>query len=92
VEHCAWLVWRLSEKDARMHVRSQRFTLELPEEGDVYDLLKFLALVEPMITAGPPDELEEPSDATNLQILFSTGAEPVGWPAAQTITPWNVPS
>jgi uncharacterized protein (DUF58 family) len=79
LEQCAWFVWRLSERDARMHLRSQRFTLALPEEGDVYDLLKFLALVEPIITAGLAEDPEEASDMTNLQILFSTAAEPVGW-------------
>jgi uncharacterized protein (DUF58 family) len=76
VENCAFLAWELwerAERDARLWVRSQRFALALPEEGEIYDLLKFLALVEPMVLLGPgePDRSDEdPVDAANLQIVF----------------------
>jgi uncharacterized protein (DUF58 family) len=85
VENCAFVVWRLADNDARMWVRSQRFALAIPEEGDVYEVLKFLALVEPAVMAGPGDELEEPADPMNLQIVFSAlsgvaeEAEAAGW-------------
>jgi uncharacterized protein (DUF58 family) len=74
VENCAYVVWELGERDARMWIRSQRFALALPEEGEVYDLLKFLALVEPLVLLKQSEEdgsLEEPVDAANLQIVFS---------------------
>jgi uncharacterized protein (DUF58 family) len=74
VENCAFFVWELADRDARMWVRSQRFALALPEEGDVYDLLKFLALVEPLVLLKQDEEdlsMEDPVDAANLQIVFS---------------------
>jgi uncharacterized protein (DUF58 family) len=74
VESCAFFVWELAERDARMWVRSQRFALALPEEGEVYDLLKFLALVEPLVLLKQNEEdggTEEPVDAANLQVVFS---------------------
>jgi uncharacterized protein (DUF58 family) len=75
VEDCAFLVWGLSGHEARMCVRSQRFALALPEEGDVYDLLKFLALVEPLVLLKPDEpgrSLEDsPVDAESVQVVFS---------------------
>jgi uncharacterized protein (DUF58 family) len=73
VEDCAFLVWRLCERDAKLWMRSQRFALALPEEGEVYTLLKFLALVEPLVLLQPGEmSLDSPADASNLQIVFST--------------------
>ena len=72
VENCAFFVWELADRDARMWVRSQRFALALPEEGEIYDLLRFLALVEPLVLLKPDDQpVEGPVDAANLQIVFS---------------------
>jgi hypothetical protein len=87
IESCAFLVWRLAEKDARVWVRSQRFALALPEDGDVYEVLKFLALVEPILQSSPADDLGEPADRSNLQVVFSASsqsevdAEESGWSA-----------
>jgi uncharacterized protein (DUF58 family) len=81
VENCAFFVWELADRDARMWVRSQRFALALPEEGEVYDLLKFLALVEPLVLLNEREEdqaLEDPVDAANLQIVFSALPEVEG--------------
>jgi uncharacterized protein (DUF58 family) len=79
VENCAFLVWGLSAHDARLWVRSQRFALALPEEGDVYDLLKFLALVEPLLLLKPEDpgrSVEDtPADAESVQVIFSCEAD-----------------
>jgi uncharacterized protein (DUF58 family) len=71
VENCAFLIWKLAERDARMWMRSQRFSMALPEEGEAWDLLKFLALVEPLVVSSVSDEMEEPVDAANLQVVFS---------------------
>jgi uncharacterized protein (DUF58 family) len=79
VENCAFLAWGLSARggrDARLWVRSQRFALALPEEGEIWDILKFLALVEPLVLLDEgeaPDE--EPIDAANLQVVFSALAD-----------------
>jgi len=77
VENCAFLAWGLcerGERDARLWVRSQRFALAIPEEGEIYDLLKFLALVEPLVLLHPDEadqSVDDPVDAANLQIVFS---------------------
>jgi uncharacterized protein (DUF58 family) len=89
IESCAFLVWRLAEQDARMLVRSQRFALALPEDGDVYEVLKFLALVEPILQSSRADDLGEPVDRSNLQVVCSAlsqsdadaDAEKSGWSA-----------
>jgi uncharacterized protein (DUF58 family) len=90
VENCAFFVWRLcgehdegDERATRLWVRSQRFALALPEEGEIYDLMKFLALVEPLVLLKQSEEdrsMEEAVDAANLQVVFSAladGAEEV---------------
>lgn len=84
VENCAYLVWGLcvdqdahGERDAKLWVRSQRFAMALPEEGEIWDLLKFLALVEPLVLLHEGEVLdEEPIDAANLQIVFSALHDP----------------
>jgi uncharacterized protein (DUF58 family) len=75
VENCAFLIWRLAERDVSLLVRSQRFSLALPEEGEVYDLLKFLALVEPLVLLKKGEQIEVPVDASNLKIVFSALSE-----------------
>lgn len=75
VENCAFVVWGLAEREARVWFRSQRFALALPEEGDVYDLLRFLALVEPMImNHAIVGEAGEAKGDGNLQVQFSVGS------------------
>ena len=75
IENCAFAVWRLAERDSRVWFRSQQFALELPEQGEVYDLLRFLALVKPLtITAGTGTN-DQPAEAvfddSTLHVLFS---------------------
>ncbi len=77
VENCAFVVWELAERDARLWFRSQRFALALPEEGEIWDVLRFLALVEPMVVsrgsqADLPDE--SASEGSGLHILFSAAS------------------
>lgn len=70
VEDCAFVVWELAEREARIWVRSQRFAMALPEEGGVYDVMKFLALVEPMVT-DDVSAVDEAVDPENRQVVFS---------------------
>jgi uncharacterized protein (DUF58 family) len=72
IERCAFLGWRLGELDARLIFRSQRFALAVPEEGQIYDMLRFLSLVEPIVVLKGADQpAEPPIDDSNLQIVFS---------------------
>ncbi len=70
VEDCAFVVWGLADREARVWFRSGDFTVATPEEAEVYEVLRFLALVEPMIAAG--DRAGElPSDEAGVRVVFS---------------------
>src|SRR5262249_20622112 len=47
VDCCAFLVWSLSNQGTAIHFRSGGFDFRQPEEGDIYTILKYLALVYP---------------------------------------------
>ncbi len=86
VSCCAFLAWRLSRRSTGVRFRTQDFAFRLPEEGDIYTILKFLALVQPVSgrVAGPP------LDETGFQIVFT--AEPrrfadLGWDPAGLLGP-----
>ncbi len=66
VDCTAFLVWRLHESGNRVRMITQRFDRSLPDEATVYDVLRYLALVEPVFNARllTPDE-------TNLSIAIS---------------------
>ena len=53
VDCAAFLAFRLAERGAQVRFRTQEFDVSLPEEGDIYTILKYLALVI-------PDEGESP--------------------------------
>jgi uncharacterized protein (DUF58 family) len=72
VEKCAFVVWELAQRSVYTWLRSQRFSLVFPGEGDVYDLLKFLALVEPLVLLRQDEAEEEQFEEGNLPIVFST--------------------
>ncbi len=75
VEDCAFVVWELAEREAAIWMRSQRFAKALPEEGDVYDLMRFLALVEPIVVDKAADSIvDEAVNPANLQIVFRVGS------------------
>jgi len=69
VENCAFLVWRLAERGVPMLVRSQRYLLAVPEDGEIYDVLRFLAMVDPLI-AEVKSESEEATEPAHLFVIF----------------------
>lgn len=78
VDCCAFLAFRLAERGAHIHLETQEFDLRLPEEGDIYALLKYLALVTPRRGKMPA----APQDPASFHIAFS--ADParmssLGW-------------
>lgn len=58
VAGCAYLVWSLHDRGTRIRLRTQRWDRRSPEEVSVYDMLRYLALVEPLFgaKAAPPDD------------------------------------
>lgn len=86
VDCCAFLAWRLLERDARLRFQTQNFDLQVPEEGDAYTILRYLATVAPARRAVPV----VPRAENTLQIVFT--ADPAhlrdkGWEAARLVGP-----
>jgi len=68
IECAAFLAYNLSLGETRVRLRTQEFDVTLPEPGDIYTILKYLALVSPM-RGKPP---EGPDEAASFQIVFTT--------------------
>jgi len=86
IECCAFLAWSLWQMGAGIRFRSQQFDLRVPEEGDVYAVLKYLALVFPQ-SGKPP---EHPADESSFQIVLSAspnGFRDLGWAPAHVLGP-----
>jgi uncharacterized protein (DUF58 family) len=88
VESCAWLCWTLIERGARFHFLTQKMEKRVPEEATVYDILKYLALVEPLPGASPllPH-------GRNLDIAITTRPRRLaeeGWAASRMLGPGNL--
>lgn len=86
VEACAYLAWRLGGQGARVRFRTQEFDILTPVEGDVYAILRYLALVARRRRAEPLPPLVEDS----AQVLFTARAlDPVesGWVGARIVGP-----
>ena len=86
IECCAFLTWSLWQMGASIRFRSQQFDIRVPEEGDVYAILKYLALVFPQ--AGKPEEA--PADSGSFQIVLTASPlrfRDLGWAPAHLLAP-----
>jgi len=86
IECCAFLAWSLWQMGAGILFRSQQYDLRVPEEGDVYTILRYLALVFPQ-SGKPP---EAPADESSFQIVLSAapaGFRDLGWAPAHVLGP-----
>lgn len=68
IECCAFLVVHLSQRGARVRMRTQAFDASIPEQGDVYTILKYLALVQPL--PGRPPVV--PDDEKSFALVFTS--------------------
>lgn len=86
VDCCAFLAWRLFQQGAGIRFQTQNFQLRVPEEADVYTILRYLALVSPLHGKAP----EPPIDEQSVQIVFSPDSdalEEIGWTPARLLRP-----
>jgi len=86
VDCCAFLAWRLSNQGAAIHFRSNGIDLRQPEDGDIYTILKYLALVYPQSADAP----EGPLDGNSYQLVFTVVPEKFeesGWTGARILSP-----
>lgn len=95
IEACAFLVWNLASKGARVRFRTQTTDLSIPEEADAYTILKFLALVEPLAASramGLGENSEH--DSIDLHVLFSARPErfeAAGWQLGHVVDTRRLP-
>jgi uncharacterized protein (DUF58 family) len=91
IDCCAFLAWRLSSQGAAIHFRAQGFDFRQPEDGDIYTILKYLALVYPQSANAP----EAPLDDTSYKIVFTPSPRAfrdAGWMDARILTPDVLPT
>jgi uncharacterized protein (DUF58 family) len=89
VECAAFLAWRISERAARIHFRTQDFDHRVPESCDIYTILKYLALVEPRPGAG----CLHPASAYAFRVVVTRNPErclDAGWLEARILSHWNL--
>src|ERR1051326_1907434 len=58
IECAAFLAYQFSLRETRVRLQTQEFDVTIPEPGDIYTILKYLALVSPMrgkLAQGPDD-------------------------------------
>src|ERR1035437_1411023 len=90
VDCCAFLAWRLSSQGAAIHFRSNGYLFRQPEDGDIYTILKYLALVYPQNVNVP----EAPLDDTSYKIVFTASPRrfsEAGWLDARMLAPGVLP-
>jgi uncharacterized protein (DUF58 family) len=66
VDRCAFLAWNLSRRGSRIRFCTQEVDWQLPEEADVYTILKYLAVVTPR----HGKRLPRSQDRNVFQIVF----------------------
>ncbi len=90
IECCAYLAWHLTQREARVRFASQEMATTVPATGDVYHILKYLALVSPRSAGPPPGPAEEGS----FHIVFSANPgryAQTGWSRAHFVGPESAP-
>jgi uncharacterized protein (DUF58 family) len=86
VECSAFLAWWIAERAGRLRFRTQEFDRYLPEESDIYGILKYLALVAP----GTGRRIPVPDDENSYQLVFTADARRMldaGWTRARFMGP-----
>jgi uncharacterized protein (DUF58 family) len=71
VDCSAFLAWRLLEGEARLRFSTQEFKISVPATGDIYTILRYLALVAPR-PAEPP---AGPDEEHSYRIVFTARPE-----------------
>lgn len=87
VECAAFLVWRLSERAARLRFRTQRYELYLPEMGDACEVLRYLALVQPLRGRPPQPSGHEECSQVLLSAQPESRLRELGWRGARIVGP-----
>jgi len=91
VHACAYLAWQLSAQGASVHFRSNGYSLRQPEEGDIYAILRYLALVYPLRSP----TVEGPLEDSTYRLAFTASParlRQAGWMEARIFSPDELPA
>jgi uncharacterized protein (DUF58 family) len=78
VDCCAFLAWSMAQSQRRIRFRTQTVDIQVPGDGDIYTILKYLATVAPVRGT----EIPVSNDRNTFQIVFSAAPEKfvrAGW-------------
>jgi len=84
VDCCAFLAWELASRETEIVFGSQGIHFRLPHEGDIYTILKYLALVYPR----GGGLVEGPLEDSNYKVIFTPSPEKffeAGWGGARVL-------
>lgn len=85
VDRCAFLAWNLSQRGSRIRFCTQEVDWQLPEDGDIYAVLKYLATVCPR----QGRRLPALQDRNVFQVVFSAYPDRLveaGWAFSESNT------
>jgi hypothetical protein len=57
IECCASVAWDLAQRGIKVRLRSQGFSAAVPDEADIYTMLRFLATAAPLAPSETPDHV-----------------------------------
>ena len=86
IDCSAYLALHLIERGARMRMRTQGVDIAAPEQGDVYTILRYLAVVVPL----PGKPSLAPDEENAFQVVFTAQpqrARNAGWARARIVGP-----
>jgi len=78
VDCCAFLAWNLAQRESRVRFSTQEVDWQIPEQADVYTILRYLAIVSPK----QGRTLAPSNDRNVFHIVFSASPERLtqaGW-------------
>lgn len=84
VNASAFLSWNFAQRGARVRFSTQQVQLRVPEDGDVYSILKYLALVTPARGRKAPP----PHDENGFQVVISPAPDRLrdaGWATSRSV-------
>jgi uncharacterized protein (DUF58 family) len=84
---CAFLTWRVAERGSRLHFRTQEFDVSIPELGDVYTVLRYLATVSPLRGKPPLPPRDEESYQLVLTAADASVLAEAGWRPDRIVGP-----
>ena len=90
IDCCAYLAWSLSGQGAAIHFRSSGFSFRQPEDGDIYAILRYLALVYPQRA----HSVEGPLEESSYKLVFTASPRrfrDAGWLEARVLSPEELP-